>query len=75
MGVHYVKRRLIGDCVDLKAPQAIMYEPNADGKMELIAVEYITTKGPASLGGSSSISTARPTATASAHSTSCMSGP
>jgi hypothetical protein len=51
MGVHYVNATLIGDTVDIKRPQAIMYEPKADGKMELIAVEYITTKGPASLGG------------------------
>jgi hypothetical protein len=51
MGVHYVKATLIGESVDLKAPQAIMYEPTSDGRMELIAVEYITTKGPASLGG------------------------
>ena len=51
MGVHYVKATLIGESVDLKAPQAIMYEPAADGSMQLIAVEYITTKGPASLGG------------------------
>jgi hypothetical protein len=51
MGVHYVNATLIGDSVDIKRPQAIMYEPKADGKMELIAVEYITTKGPASLGG------------------------
>jgi hypothetical protein len=28
-----------------------MYEPKADGSLELIAVEYITTKGPASLEG------------------------
>ena len=51
LGLHYVKASLIGESVDLKAPQAIMYEPASDGKMELIAVEYITTKGPASLGG------------------------
>ena len=51
MGVHYVKASLIGETVDIKQPQAIMYEPKADGKMELIAVEYITTKGPASLEG------------------------
>ena len=51
MGVHYVNATLIGDSVDIKRPQAVMYEPKADGKMELIAVEYITTKGPASLGG------------------------
>jgi hypothetical protein len=51
MGVHYVKSALIGESVDIKQPQAVMYEPKPDGKMELIAVEYITTKGPASLGG------------------------
>src|SRR5215510_5395281 len=51
MGVHYVNTALIGETVDIKQPQAIMYEPKPDGKMELIAVEYITTKGPASLGG------------------------
>lgn len=28
-----------------------MYEPLPNGKMELIAVEYITSKGPASLQG------------------------
>jgi hypothetical protein len=28
-----------------------MYEPQPNGKMELIAVEYISFKGPASLGG------------------------
>jgi hypothetical protein len=51
MGVHYVNATLIGESVDVSRPQAIMYEPKADGKMELIAVEYITTKGPAALGG------------------------
>jgi hypothetical protein len=51
MGVHYVKASLIGETVDIKQPQAVMYEPKDDGKMELIAVEYITTKGPASLEG------------------------
>jgi hypothetical protein len=51
MGVHYVNAGLIGDGVDIKHPQAVMYEPKADGKMELVAVEYITSKGPASLEG------------------------
>src|SRR6476659_1720004 len=51
MGIHYVKASLIGETVDIKQPQAVMYEPKDDGKMELIAVEYITTKGPASLEG------------------------
>jgi hypothetical protein len=51
MGVHYVKAALIGEGVDIRQPQAVMYEPTGDGKMELIAVEYITTRGPAELEG------------------------
>lgn len=51
MGIHYVNAKLIGETVDINHPQAIMYEPMPNGKMELIAVEYITTKGPASLEG------------------------
>jgi hypothetical protein len=49
MGVHYVNAKLIGDMVDIKQPQAVMYEPTPDGRLQLIAVEYITTKGPAAL--------------------------
>lgn len=52
MGVHYVNADLIKDeAIDLAKPEAVMYEPGRDGKMALVAVEYITTKGPASLGG------------------------
>ena len=52
MGVHYVNPNYLKDtAVDIKRPQAVMYEPAADGKMALVAVEYITFKGPASLGG------------------------
>ena len=50
MGVHYVNADLIADgLVDLARPEAVMY--SADGKMTLLAVEYITTKGPAELKG------------------------
>ena len=50
MGVHYVNPNYLKDAVpDLKRPQAVMYEPMPDGKMALVAVEYITFKGPASL--------------------------
>jgi hypothetical protein len=50
MGVHYVNADLIADdLVDLTRPEAVMY--SADGKMTLLAVEYITTKGPAELEG------------------------
>ena len=52
MGVHYVNAAYLKDEVpDVKRPQAVMYEPLPNGKMELIAVEYISSKGPASLGG------------------------
>lgn len=50
MGVHYVNGEYLKDeAVDLNKPEAVMYEPMPDGKMALIAVEYITTKGPAQL--------------------------
>lgn len=52
MGVHYVNEKLVGaGVIDIRHPQAVMYEPTADGRMALIAVEYITPKGPASLEG------------------------
>ena len=50
MGIHYVNGEYLKDeAVDLNKPEAVMYEPMPDGKLQLIAVEYITTKGPASL--------------------------
>jgi hypothetical protein len=52
MGVHYVSEKLLkADTIDIAQPQAVMYEPGPDGKMALIAVEYITSKGPAALQG------------------------
>jgi len=52
MGVHYVNPNYLKDAVpDIKRPQAVMYEPMPDGNMALVAVEYITFKGPASLDG------------------------
>jgi uncharacterized protein YuzB (UPF0349 family) len=52
MGIHYVNEKYLkDDAIDLAHPEAVMYEPSADGKLTLIAVEYITTKGPAELQG------------------------
>ncbi len=52
MGIHFVSGKLIEDeAIDIAHPEAVMYEPKADGTMELVAVEYITTKGPANLDG------------------------
>ena len=52
MGIHYVNGALIEDgVIEISKPEAVMYEPKADGSLELVAVEYITHKGPAALGG------------------------
>jgi hypothetical protein len=52
MGIHYVNvNGLKDDGIDLAHPEAVMYEPSADGKLALIGVEYITSKGPAELNG------------------------
>jgi len=52
MGIHCVNSKLIDAAtIDIKHPQAAMYEPMPDGKLALIAVEYITSKGHASLEG------------------------
>jgi hypothetical protein len=52
MGVHYVNAKYMKDeVIDLKRPQAVMYEPTHDGKLALVGVEYISFKGPASLEG------------------------
>jgi hypothetical protein len=52
MGIHYVNGALIEDpVIDIAKPEAVMYEPKADGSLELVAVEYITHEGPAALEG------------------------
>jgi hypothetical protein len=53
MGIHYVNLDLLGDpALDVGKPEAVLYEPQKDGTLKLMAVEYITEKGPsAALGG------------------------
>jgi hypothetical protein len=52
MGIHYVNGAYIEDgVIDISKPEAVMYEPREDGSLELVGVEYITTKGPANLNG------------------------
>ena len=52
MGIHYVNGAHLKDGVlDLAKPEAVMYEPMADGSLKLVAVEYIAFKGPAALEG------------------------
>ena len=43
MGVHYVKISLLGDGqLDPAQPEALVYEPTPDGRMRLVAAEFIT---------------------------------
>jgi hypothetical protein len=52
MGIHYVNGAYLENGeLDISRPEAVMYEPQPDGSLELVAVEYISFDGPASLGG------------------------
>jgi hypothetical protein len=52
MGIHFVNADYLkDDAIDLAKPEALIYEPAADGKLDLVGAEYITFKGPAVLGG------------------------
>ena len=52
MGIHYVNAAYLkDDILDVAKPEAVMYEPMPDGTLKLVAVEYITFKGPAALEG------------------------
>jgi hypothetical protein len=43
MGVHYVKGDLVGDpAVNAATPEALVYEPEANGRLRLVALEYVT---------------------------------
>lgn len=52
MGIHYINQAYLKDnVIDIGKPEAVMYEPTPQGGLTLIAVEYITFKGPAALEG------------------------
>jgi hypothetical protein len=42
MGVHYVNPELFDGQLDVAEPEALVYEPNKNGRLVLVAVEYIT---------------------------------
>jgi hypothetical protein len=45
MGVHYAKGPLVADpAIDPEHPEALVYAPNADGKLRLAALEYVVFK-------------------------------
>jgi hypothetical protein len=42
MGIHFVKGALVGDGdVDASTPEAVVYEPEKNGQMRLVALEYV----------------------------------
>ncbi|HUH16475.1 MAG TPA: hypothetical protein VMM85_00845 [Methylomirabilota bacterium] len=42
MGFHYINGNLVGDTeLDPAQPEALVYEPAADGSLELVALEYV----------------------------------
>jgi hypothetical protein len=45
MGVHYVRGDLVGDGdIDPLRPEAVIYEPQPDGFMQFVGVEYVVLK-------------------------------
>jgi hypothetical protein len=47
MGYHFVNFTLVGnqENLDITIPQALLYEPQKNGRLRLVAVEYITEPG------------------------------
>jgi hypothetical protein len=42
MGIHYVNGALVGDPAENAAtPEALVYEPQPNGRLRLVAVEYV----------------------------------
>ena len=45
MGVHMVNTSLLDGTIDSKRPEVLVYEPQADGRLRLVAVEYVVFEG------------------------------
>ena len=43
MGVHYILGSLLDEVVDAENPEVLAYEPQANGRMKLVALEYVAT--------------------------------
>ena len=41
MGYHYVNTDLLDDQLDVANPEALLYEPESNGRLKLVAVEYV----------------------------------
>ena len=43
MGVHFILGRLLDGTIDAQTPEVLVYEPTANGRMKLVALEYVAT--------------------------------
>ena len=41
MGHHFIDRNLFDDKLDIERPEMLIYAPTEEGKLELVAVEYV----------------------------------
>ena len=44
MGVHMVNKKLLDGTIDASKPEVMVYQPEAGGKMDLVALEYVIFK-------------------------------
>ena len=45
MGIHYANGGLVGDgAIDPQTPEAVIYEPQENGRLKLVAIEYVVLK-------------------------------
>ncbi len=46
MGFHYINGNLLDTTVDALQPEALVYAPDSDGKLHLVALEYVVFQAP-----------------------------
>jgi hypothetical protein len=46
MGFHYINGSLLDTTVDPREPEALVYAPDADGTLHLVALEYVVFQAP-----------------------------
>src|SRR5262245_55924180 len=44
MGVHMVNKKLLDSTIDASKPEAMVYQPEPGGKLDLVAIEYVVFK-------------------------------
>ena len=44
MGVHMVNKKLLDGTINATKPEVMVYQPEANGKMDLVALEYVVFK-------------------------------